>query len=124
MARISQEEFSKRFLEGEIDLSPSEEVEDDGGIIIELDDMPYEKTALRLREIVQRDEGEQLLYLKVDDTMVDLGNIEPSVELFNELERLLKTLGIKITKDGEEIDRSRYLGHSKLPTLTESDYLV
>lgn len=124
MARITREEFSQRFLEGEIDLSPREVGVEEGGLVVELDRMPYEKTALRLREIMQREEGNRLVYLKVGDTMVSMGEVNPSIELFNELERLLTTLGVVIKEDGEEIDRTRYLGASTLPILTESDYLV
>lgn len=124
MARITQEEFSERFLVGEIDLTPREVGAEEGGLVLELDRMPYEKTALRLREIVQREEGDRVMYLKVGDTMVSMGEVSPSIELFNELERLLSTLGVKIKEEDLEIDRTKYLGASTLPVLTESDYLV
>lgn len=124
MARITQKEFSERFLEGEIDLSPREVTAEEGGLVVELDRMPYEKTALRLREIVQREDGNRTMYLKVGDTMVSMGEVNPSIELFNELERLLTTLGVVIKENGEEIDRTNYLSLSTLPVLTESDYLV
>lgn len=124
MARITQKEFTERFLDGEIDLSPREVTEEVGGLVVELDRMPYEKTALRLREIVQREEGVRTMYLKVGDTMVSMGEVNPSIELFNELERLLTTLGVVIKEDGEKIDRTNYLSLSTLPVLTESDYLV
>lgn len=124
MARITQKEFSERFLEGEIDLSPREVDAEEGGLVVELDRMPYEKTALRLREIVQREDGNRTMYLKVGDTMVSMGEVNPSIELFNELERLLTTLGVVIKENGEEIDRTNYLSLSTLPVLTESDYLV
>lgn len=124
MARLTRDEFNDRFLGDKLDLSPREVEQEDNGWVIELENMPYERTASKLREIVEREAGDKPIYLSVGTTMVQLGNIKPSIELINELYQILHTLGVKMTEDGEEVSRERYIGGSKLPSFTESDYLV
>lgn len=124
MARLTREEFNNRFLGDTIDLSPREVVREDEGWTIELESMPYERTANKIKEIIVRESGDKPIYLKVGTTTVRLGEVKPSVELINELKQVLYTLGVNITENGEEVDRASYIGDSKLPSLTESDYLV
>lgn len=124
MARLTREEFNDRFLGDKLDLSPREVEQEDNGWVIELENMPYERTATKLREIVAREVGDKPIYLSVGATMVKLGDIKPSIELINVLYQILHTLGVKLMEDGEEVRRERYIGESKLPSFTESDYLV
>lgn len=124
MTRLSRDEFNDRFLGDKIDLSPREVRQVDNSWVVELDNMPYERTATKIKEIVARENGDKPLYLSVGATKVKLGDIKPSIELINELNQVLFTLGVKITEDGEEVKRQSYMGESKLPSFTESDYLV
>lgn len=124
MARITREEFENRFLGDEIDLSPREVVQEESSWVIELAQMPFEKTASKIKEIVEREAGSKPIYLQVDTTMVKLGDIKPSVMLINEISQVLHTLGVRIMEEGVEVNRIDYIGESKLPPLTESDYLV
>lgn len=124
MSRITREEFENRFLGDEIDLSPREVQQEDSGWIIELDSMPYERTATKLKQVVERSGGDKPIYLKVGETMVKIGDVKPGVGIINEIYLMLQTLGVKLTEDGQEVDRLRYLSDAVLPPLTESDYLV
>ena len=124
MARLTREEFNQRFLGDTIDLSPREIEQESTGWEIELDNMPYERTATKLKEIILREEGDKPVYLKVGNTTVKLGEVTPSVALINEIYQVLYTLGVSVTEDGEEVDRTRYLTQEKLPIFTESEYLV
>lgn len=124
MARLTRDEFNNRFLGDKLDLSPREVEQEDNGWVIELENMPYERTASKLREIVVREAGDKPIYLSVGTTMVQLGDIKPSIELINELYQVLHTLGVRLTEDGEEVIREHYLEDAKLPSFTESDYLV
>lgn len=124
MPRLTRAEFEQRFLLGDVDLTPNEVEQEDSSWVLELDSMPYERTALKLKEIVAREEGGRPLYLQVGSTMVKLGDVEPSVVLINELEQTLHMLGVRLTEEGEPVVRMNYLGGAKLPSLSESDYLV
>lgn len=124
MPRLTRAEFEQRFLLGDVDLTPNEVEQEDSSWVLELDNMPYERTALKLKEIVAREEGDKPLYLQVGSTMVKLGDVEPSVVLINELEQTLHMLGVRLTEEGEPVVRMNYLGGAKLPSLSESDYLV
>jgi len=124
MPRLTRAEFEQRFLLGDVDLTPNEVEQEDSSWVLELDSMPYERTALKLKEIVAREEGDKPLYLQVGSTMVKLGDVEPSVVLINELEQTLHMLGVRLTEEGEPVVRMNYLGGAKLPSLSESDYLV
>lgn len=124
MARLTRDEFNSRFLGDKLDLSPREVEQEDNGWVIELENMPYERTASKLREIVVREAGDKPIYLSVGTTMVKLGDIKPSIELINELYQVLHTLGVQLMEDGEEVIREHYLADAKLPSFTESDYLV
>ena len=124
MPRLTRAEFEQRFLLGDVDLTPNEVEQEDSSWVLELDSMPYDRTALKLKEIVAREEGDKPLYLQVGSTMVKLGDVEPSVVLINELEQTLHMLGVRLTEEGEPVVRMNYLGGAKLPSLSESDYLV
>lgn len=124
MPRLTRAEFEQRFLLGDVDLTPNEVEQEDSSWVLELGSMPYERTALKLKEIVAREEGDKPLYLQVGSTMVKLGDVEPSVVLINELEQTLHMLGVRLTEEGEPVVRMNYLGGAKLPSLSESDYLV
>lgn len=124
MSKLTREDFNNRFLGEKIDLSPRQVVQADNSWVIELENMPYERTATKLKEIVAREAGDKPMYLSVGSTKVKLGDIKPSIELINELNQVLFTLGVKLTEDGEEVNKQNYLGESKLPSFTESDYLV
>src|SRR5699024_348237 len=124
MPRLTRAEFEQRFLLGDVDLTPNEVEQEDSSWVLELDSMPYERTALKLKEIVAREEGDKPANLQVGSTMVKLGDVEPSVVLINELEQTLHMLGVRLTEEGEPVVRMNYLGGAKLPSLSESDYLV
>lgn len=124
MSRLTREEFENRFLGDEIDLSPREVVREESGWVIELDRMPYEKTALKLKTIVERSVGDKPVYLQVGTTTVKLGDIKPNIGILNDMYQTLTTLGVRITEDGEDVKKESYLSDAKLPELTESDYLV
>lgn len=124
MSRLSREEFEDRFLGDAIDLSPREIVQEDTGWVIELSSMPFEKTAMKLKEIVERNSGDKPVYLSVGSTMVKVGDITPGVLLINEIYQTLNTLGVRILENNTEVDKMRYLHDAVLPSFTESDYLV
>ena len=124
MSRITREEFENRFLGDEIDLSPREVQQENSGWVIELNSMPYERTATKLKQVVERSDGDKPIYLKVGETMVKIGEVKPGVGLINEIYQMLLTLGVRLTENGQEVDRMSYLADAVLPPLTESDYLV
>lgn len=124
MSRMSRTEFENRFLGDTIDLSPREVAQEESSWVIELESLPYERTATKLKGVIERNEGGKPIYLQVGATMVKLGDIQTGVGIINEIYQTLKTLGVKITENGEEIDRMLYLSDAKLPPLTESDFLV
>lgn len=129
---ITNTEFEQQFLSGAIKIQSDDsekqlQLEIENGLLIELDTI-YTAVAERLKRMIDSQEGEDPLYLKVDDQTLFIGSVELTFDFYTRMHNLLNLYNPKyyVVTNGEtfEFHKKMLLSSAKIPEMEQKDYFI